>query len=180
MSLDDFEPAVTPEGRTYELERGTVAVYDTPHPSHLRLLAAVRDPLIVYGIAHPRHVRTVAGRGEAKLVIAPFESERRPDLLIYREPPPSGRDIWSEWVPAIVVEIVTPESAEQDYDRKPDEYLAAGAGEYWIVDGGRREMTALERWRGLWRRRVLRRSETYATWRLPGFSLSLRDVFAAG
>jgi Uma2 family endonuclease len=177
MSLEDFEPATTPEGGTYELDRGTIVVSDVPPLSHLRVLMAVRDALILYHIANPQHARHIACRGEAKLVIEPFQSERKPDVMVYCDPPPDGPDVWSVWVPQIVVENVTPESAEQDYDRKPDEYLAFGVQECWIVDSQRRRFTALNRWRGQWQPRELRPGQTYTTWRLPGFRLGITDLF---
>lgn len=36
--------------------------------------------------------------------------------------------------PLLVVEVVSPESIERDYERKTNEYAAFGIPEYWIVD----------------------------------------------
>ena len=89
-------------------------------------------------------------------------------------------DVWSYWIPAIVVEVVAPEPERRDYQEKPPEYLAFGVSEYWIIDGLRKRMTANTRWRAQWKPRVLRPSQKYTTPLLPGFSLDLKQVFAAG
>ncbi len=62
----------------------------------------------------------------------------------------------------------------------PEEYLAFGVAEYWIIDGQTRRMTVNTRWRGLWKPRVLKPNQKYVTPLLPGFALDLKRVFAAG
>lgn len=36
--------------------------------------------------------------------------------------------------PPLIVEVVSPESVERDYDTKTLEYAAFGVDEYWIID----------------------------------------------
>ena len=180
MSLDDFDRAEAQEGYLYELNKGVVDVVDVPQPPHGRQLHQLRRQLTAYDLAHPGVIENLAGGSEAKLLIGPSESERHPDLAVYRSPAPEGADVWSLWVPKIVIEIVSARSAARDYQDKPPEYLAFGVREYWIVDAAKQQMLALTRWRGQWRETVVRpTSKKYTTRVLPGFALDLKRVFAA-
>jgi Uma2 family endonuclease len=42
-----------------------------------------------------------------------------------------------------VIEIVTPDSVERDYEKKRDQYARFGIPEYWIIDEELRELTQL-------------------------------------
>ena len=89
-------------------------------------------------------------------------------------------DVWSLWVPEIVIEIVSQSSSRRDYHDKPAEYLEFGIDEYWIIDAQKQQMTALIRWRGQWKPKVLKATQKYTTRQLPGFTLDLNRVMAAG
>ena len=181
MSLTLFDKAIGVEGYTYELNKGMIEVSDVPHIQHGRRLQEVRMQLTVYQAANPGAIDYMGGGSDAKLLVEPAESERHPDLSVYLDPPPADADdVWSEWVPAIVVEVVSERSAKRDYEDKPPEYLAFGVQEYWIVDGDRRLFTAMTRFRGQWRTKAYKPSQTYTTRRLPGFTLELKRVLAAG
>jgi Uma2 family endonuclease len=43
--------------------------------------------------------------------------------------------------PDLAIEIVSPESVDRDYERKPKQYQNAGVGEYWIIDQLERKVT---------------------------------------
>ena len=129
MSLEEFEHAEAEEERLYELSRGVVTVVDVPKPGHLAQVLAIRRQLHAYDAANPGRIHTIASGGECKLLISGLESERHPDLAIYKTPPPEGKnddEIWSQWVPEIVVEVVSPSSRQRDYEEKPEEYLRLG------------------------------------------------------
>ena len=178
MSLDDFDRAIGREGYLYELNKGVIDVVDVPEPSHGRQFQELRDQLVGYRLSHPGVVTFIGGGAEAKLLIGPPQSERHPDIVVYTSAPPEVEDVWSTWVPEIVVEIVSARSAKRDYVDKPPEYLAFGVDEYWIVDAAKLQMTALTRWRGQWNEQIIKPGKKYKTRRLPGFALDLRRVFA--
>src|SRR5205823_5333416 len=115
---------------------------------------ALRRLLHAYDAAHPGTIHTFASGSECKLLLADRESERHPDLAVYLTPPPDGADFWAEWVPELVVEVVSPSSADRDYGEKRVEYLEFGVREYWIVDDNRGEVLVLRRSRGRWAERV--------------------------
>jgi hypothetical protein len=180
MSLDVFDDAEVQEGRIYELHNGVVEVTDVAPPSHLMPLQEVRDRLIMYDLATPGVIHAITGRGESKILVESCQSERHPDLSVYLTPLPAVTDVWSVWVPAIIVEIVSEESDRRDYEQVPAEYLAFGVREYWIVDPFKNRFTAMTRWRGTWKPKAFKPGQKYATPILPGFTLELKPVFEAG
>ena len=47
--------------------------------------------------------------------------------------------------PILVVEVLSPATRRPDQMQKRELYLDAGVGEYWIVDGERREVRVIRR-----------------------------------
>lgn len=154
---------------------------DVPNRPHAQQIFALRDQFYPYKIARPDVIAAIATGSECKLLADELESERHPDLAIYLTAMPDiiGSDLWTEWIPDIVIEVVSPSSRKRDYDEKPEEYLQVGVKEYWIVDEERGEVVVLRRSRGRWARSVVRPPETYKTRLLPGFELDIAAVFAA-
>ena len=178
MTLDEFDLAEGVEGHLYELGRGVIVVTDVPGIPHLAQVSALRRQLYAYDAAHPGGIFDIAAGSDAKILVAGDQSERHPDLFIYKTPPPAT-DVWSTWIPEIVIEVVSPSSAHRDYEEKPAEYLAFGVSEYWIVDAAKREMTVLRRSRGQWARSSMKPGETYQTRLLPAFTLDVAAVLDA-
>ena len=108
---------------------------------------------------HPGWINYLAGGAESKVLIGPAESERHPDLSVYLDPEPAVKSVWSQWIPAIVIEVVSDRSSKRDYEEKPDEYLMFGVREYWIVDADRKELLAMTRFRGQWKPKRYKPSE---------------------
>ena len=90
MNLEEFEHAEADDGRLYELSRGVITVVDVPKPRHLKLFHALRRQFSDFDSKHPKLIYAIAGGGECKLLIPGLESERHPDLAIYKSPPPGG------------------------------------------------------------------------------------------
>lgn len=179
MSLDDFDRAEAREGHLYELSRGIITVSDVPGKRHFRVVDAIKQQLYLYKATHPEVVRLIGGGGECKILVPPYESERHPDVAVYKTDPPDTQDIWSIWVPEIVVEVVSPGSEKRDYEEKPPEYLAFGVTEYWIVDADKQEFTLMQRSGGRWLTRTLTPADTHRPRPLPAFELQLTPIFAA-
>lgn len=178
MSLDDFEPVEVEPGHHYELSRGVITVSEVPRPRPLAQLDALRMQFYAYRVTHPGRVELIAGSGECKVLVAPLESERHPDLALYLTMPPD-EDVWSTWIPEIIIEIVSPGSEQRDYVEKREEYLQFGVQEYWIFDSDRQQLLVLRRSRGRWVERVVRPGEVHRTRLLPGFELACASVFDA-
>jgi Putative restriction endonuclease len=108
MSLDRFDLAIGRDGRLFELSRGVIEFIDTPHPAHLSQLQSLRQELVAYRERQAGPIHSIAGAGESKVMIERFQSERHPDLSIYLNAPPNIDDVWSYWIPHVVVEVVSP------------------------------------------------------------------------
>ncbi len=182
MSLEEFEHAEAEGGQLFELSRKVVTMVDVPNPGHLAQVLAIRRQVHAYDAANPGRIHTIASGSECKLLISGLESERHPDVAVYKTPPPAGEnndEIWSQWVPEIVVDVVSPSSRHRDYQEKPEEYLRLGVSEYWIVDADEGLMKVLRRSRGHWVEYPVRPPAGYRTRLLPGFELSIEAVFQA-
>src|SRR5690242_7570711 len=84
MSLADFAHVEVQEGRLYELSRGVVTVSDVPNPPHLAQVMAIRRQFNAYDLSYPTRIHTIASGGECKIPVEGLESERHPDLAIYK------------------------------------------------------------------------------------------------
>jgi Uma2 family endonuclease len=182
MRLTDFEYADVEPGYLYELGRGVIVVSDVPDQSHFAIVDAIRGQLYVYRARHPEVIQHIGAGSDCKLLTEAFESERHPDVVVYKTAPPEpeeGEDPWRFWVPDLVIEVVSASSARRDYEEKPEEYLAIGVHEYWIIDPRKQSLLALRRRAGIWDKQVVKPPVLYRTPLLPGFKLDLRPVLVA-
>jgi Uma2 family endonuclease len=182
MTLAEFENLEGEEGHLYELSRGVITVVDVPNPRHLALIVAIRRVLHAHDAAHPGRIHTIASGGECKLLIEGLESERHPVVAVYKTPPPeaeSDSELWSQWIPEIVVEVISPSSRYRDHEEKAEEYLRFGVREYWIVDPEDGMLKVLRRSRGRWAELLVRPPSVYRTKLLPGLELEIAAVLEA-
>src|SRR5262249_31548269 len=124
-------------------------------------------------------IDTIATGSECKLLLADLQSERHPDLSIYKSRMPLEGNIWAIWIADIVVEVVSAGSEYRDYVLKREEYWDFGVKEYWIIDAYRRELWALRRGKNDWTEHHVRPPKLYKTRLLPGFEFDIAAVFAA-
>jgi Uma2 family endonuclease len=80
--------------------------------------------------------------------------------------------------PDIAVEIVSPDSADRDYDKKRQRYEKAGVREYWIIDPENRRALFLRRQRGKFRE-VAPVNDIFESSVLAGFRLDVRWLWLA-
>jgi Uma2 family endonuclease len=83
----------------------------------------------------------------------------------------------------LVMEVVSddPESHERDFQKKVVDYAEGGIPEYWIVDPQEKKITVLTLVEKIYQQHgVFGEGETATSKLLPGFSLLVTDVFAAG
>jgi Uma2 family endonuclease len=177
LSLDEFDSAEGQPGHLYELSRGVVTVVDVHHPSHFALVNAIKRQFAAYDLAHPGQIYGIASGGECKILITDLQSERHPDVAIYKTPPPDVDNVWAVWAPELVIEVVSRESQHRDYEEKPEEYRQFGVREYWIVSAEEQEMRVFKRSRGQWSEQTLKPPQIHKTRLLPGFEFSCALVF---
>jgi Uma2 family endonuclease len=180
MSLAEFDHAEVREGYLYELSRGVITVSDVPKKKHMKQVFAITHRLHLYAAANPEVVRMIGSGSECKILAEGYESERHPDILVYRTEAPDAEDVWSVWIPELVIEVISPGSEKRDYDEKPPEYLAFGVAEYWIFDEPAQKVTVMQRAGGRrWKTQELGPTDKITTRQLPGFELDIAAVFAA-
>src|SRR4051794_6369774 len=90
MTLADFDSARAEPGRLYELSRGTVIVTDVPNPPHVETVDTLRQQLALYRGSHPGVIQRLLAGSECKILVEQTQSERHPDLAVYKTPPPGN------------------------------------------------------------------------------------------
>jgi Uma2 family endonuclease len=169
---DGWEP-----GYRYELINGVLIV--SPPPSE-----GERGPNEELGTILRLFGRTQPPDGPYNYTL----SEHTVDTGVNRRT--ADRVIWAgldhfpnvrEEQPAIVVEFVSEGRRDRvrDYETKRREYMAAGIGEYWIIDRFTRRMTVVSADGSEdGAERIVAGQETYESPLLPGFVLRVADLLA--
>ena len=164
-----------PEGDRRELIEGDFYVVPAPNIKH-------QDAVANLGTALRGFVRS--GR-LGQVVWAPTdvvlssESVVQPDILFVSN---ERRDIITEanvsGAPDLVVEILSPSTAERDRDLKLNLYAKHGVREYWIVDPVEETVEVIEL--GVEGATSVRRYDagSVESALIPGFAILLDDVFA--
>jgi len=130
LTYKDYE-ALPADGRRYELHEGELSVTPAPSPAHQRVLRKLLMIVNPYVEAH--------GLGE--VFVAPIDcilddtTVIQPDVVYLesvRLPAISTRGI--EGPPTLVIEILSPSTAQLDRGAKFQLYARHGVPHYWIVD----------------------------------------------
>jgi Uma2 family endonuclease len=183
LSWDDFIGADFEEGYRYEMIEGRVFVSPIPNMPHNSYEKWLERTLFAYAQGHPEVLRHVTGPAR---VFLPDDTEGvtapEPDLACYDEyasnPYDSDAD-WRDYSPVLVVEVISPDTADKDLVRNRRLYLQVPSiREYWVLDPrqGVEGLTLLvyrrrsRRWEAC---RTVAAGGTYTTPLLPGFSLLL-------
>lgn len=132
MSLQEY--LALPEGTRAEYVDGEVIVTPPPSIGHnrvgLRLARLLEDHLPATVVTYESGVRTHRRK------------YRIPDLVVQAHVE-DEESAWIDEPPVLVAEILSPGTRTEDTLRKSPEYLAAGIGQYWIVDREHRTITVL-------------------------------------
>jgi Uma2 family endonuclease len=176
VSFVGFMNADFEEGWLYELARGRVVVTEVPGPSHGRIVMRLWALFTRYDDAHPGTITYLAGGGECRIRLPGMVSNRHPDHAVYLSPQPPGASPWTQWVPAVVVEVLSKGSRRRDLVEKRDEYLRAGVLEYWVIDPKRREMIVHSRAGDTWTITTIPAGAILRTHLLPGLEVRPADL----
>ena len=176
MDFEEFTRADFHDGWLYELARGIVIVTQVPDPEHGDVVDRITELFVVYRILNREVIKYRAGSGECRLRLPGMKSDRHPDQAIYLNPRPKGPNVWTRWVPSIVVEIVSESGEDRDYVDKREEYLLIGVLEYWILDPARRRMLVLLRMGGTWEERLHAEGGIHRTELLPGLEARVGEL----
>lgn len=182
MSFDEFIEHDFEDGQCYELGRGTIIVTDVPRLEHGEIVGRVTDLFVLHRAHRPGAIHYRAGGMECRVRAPGMQSDRHPDQAVYLGPPPSirGRDVWTVWVPDLVVEVVSKGGRRRDYVEKAEECLRIGVREYWIVDPDKRLVLVHQRVGDLWEKRTVPVGKSYRTPLLPGLVVRPAELLGPG
>ena len=167
----------TADDKRYELLNGDLMMVPAPNRKHQSILIRLGRELSRFTEEH--------GLGE--LYVAPFDvvlSETdvvQPDLLfICRAREHTITDENVRGAPDLVIEILSPSTADRDVGYKHELYSRHGVREYWIVDP-LAETVAVHRQRNgrLELASTFGRRDSLGTALLEGLQLDLDDIFAS-
>ena len=175
LTYDDY--CRTPADERYELLDGELMMVPAPNIRHQQVL----------GRLHLELGRFIQEHELGEVFVAPvdvFLSDTnvvQPDVLFVsraREHRITETNV--RGAPDLVIEILSPSTAEKDLGRKYELYSSRGVLEYWIVDPAA-ETVAVHRQRdgGLELAGTFGRGERLATAVLEGLRLDLDDIFAS-
>ena len=164
-----------PEDKRYELLDGDLVM--TPAPAEIHQRASI--------LLGWRLVQFVTENGVGRVYQAPFDvvlsdyDVVQPDLLFVS----NGRAhiVTADNVrgaPDLVVEILSPSTAQRDRTFKRSLYARHGVSEYWIVDTAARNVSVLLlREGGFGVAGMYGEGETLTSPTLPGFALNVDEMF---
>lgn len=81
--------------------------------------------------------------------------------------------------PPLVVEVVSPESVERDYQRKAIEYQTIGISEYWIVDPLENKVSVLLLVQGHYKITEFRGNQSLVSQTFPNLKLTAEQILSA-
>jgi len=175
LSPDEFQDADGEPGYLYELARGVVEVVEVPGDAHAQIVDNLHEALSADRRRHPGRILRIGHGSDVRLTIPEVGSDRHPDLAVTFADAP--RDPRGRRLPGLVIEVVSPgaEARERDFVAKRADYLAAGVGEYWIVDPESRTVHVLIHTEGPgvgpeWGERVCRGDDVIPSALLTGFA----------
>jgi Uma2 family endonuclease len=167
----------TPDDERYELLNGNLMMVPAPNMKHQWVL----------GRLHVELDRFTQEHGLGKVYVAPCDVHLsdtdvvQPDLLFIspaREHTLTDANV--RGAPDLVIEILSPSTADRDLGYKHDLYGRHGVLEYWVVDP-MAETVAVHRQRDgrLELAETFGRGDTLQTALLEGLQLKLDDIFAS-
>ena len=167
----------TADDKRYELLNGDLMMVPAPNRKHQWVL----------GRLHIELGRFTQEHGLGEVYVAPFDvvlsdtDVVQPDLLfISRAREHTITDENVRGAPDLVIEVLSPSTADRDVGCKHDLYSRHGVLEYWIVDPMARTVAVHRQRDGrLELAGTFGRRGSLATALLPGLELELDDIFAS-
>ena len=175
LTYDDY--CRTPDDERYELLNGELTMVPSPNRKHQQLVVTLTRELSRFTEQH--------GLGE--VYVAPFDvvlsdtDVVQPDVLFIsraREHRITEKNV--QGAPDLVIEILSPSTAEKDLGRKYELYDSGGVLEYWIVDPAAGTVAVHRRQDGrLEPAGTFGRGESVATAVLEGLAIEVEEILAS-
>ena len=172
VTLDEFmRMQETAEAICYELDEGELLVTPSPTLRHNEIRARIHEALRTF--SRTRKLGYVTS--ETDFLLAP-DTVRRPDVAFLTTTHLQRVDIDRSPVngaPALAVEVISPSNLAQDTFKKVHQYLTSGSEVVWVIYPPLKVIEVHDS-TGT---HELRNGFLQAQQLLPGFSLSLAEIF---
>ncbi|RLI51611.1 MAG: Uma2 family endonuclease [Candidatus Thorarchaeota archaeon] len=178
FTYEDYKSLPESETKRYELLGGDLVLVPSPTEYHQRISRNLEFMLWRFvkeqdlGWVYDAPLDVVLGQGDTREVVQPdifFISKEREKIIAEEE---------IRGAPDLVVEIISPGTAERDRGYKKTLYARHGVKEYWIVDpkGKAVEIYTLGT-KGFELVKVYKAGEILESPLLPGLVVDLKEVF---
>jgi Uma2 family endonuclease len=178
FTYEDYKSLPESETKRYELVGGELVMVPSPDPEHQDIVGNLFTALSVHvrrhrlGKVYLAPLDVVLGEGEEAEVVQPdllYISPQRQDIIAQKE---------IRGAPDMVVEVLSPSTAQRDRTLKKKLYAKYGVPEYWIVDPEEETIEVLTLGeRGYERAGLYHKNETLASPLLPGLRIPLDEIF---
>jgi Uma2 family endonuclease len=178
FTYEDYKSLPESETKRYELVGGELVMVPSPDPEHQDILGNLFRVLSVHirrhrlGKVYLAPLDVVLGEGEEAEVVQPdllYISPQRQDIIAQKE---------IRGAPDMVVEVLSPSTAQRDRTLKKKLYAKYGIQEYWLVDPEAQTVEVLTLGqRGYERAGLYTKNETLESPLLVGLRIPLDEVF---
>ena len=170
LSIDDFERLPYEETRGRELVDGELVDVSGNNPEHI----FIRDLMIA--LLHPIVRNAALGRVMSEQEYDFSGDVHGPDISFFGADKVALLKLKKRvqrFVPDFVIEIASPSDTFENLARKKDRYLRSGAAEVWLISPEDRLVYVYSEERKL----ILSGTDQLSTPSIPGFSISVEDLF---
>jgi len=179
LTLEEYKTYTDGTDKRYELEDGVLLEMPPATGKH----EAIATLLLIYFYTEIHKLGlALQVRPSGTEVQTTNEQSRRPDVcIITNEQAQSIENVSAiiQTPPPLVVEVVSPESIDRDYNRKILEYATVGIPEYWIVDPLTNQVTVCLLDRGSYQRIVYEANQQIVSKLLPQLQLTAQQILSA-
>ena len=118
LTVDEYLQADLPEGYRYEFVDGEVVMSPNPGGLHEEIIFHLSTILHEYCSTHRDTIALISFN--SGVPIPGMDRVREPDLAVYTNWEGQGRgwEVWKEFVPVLVIEVVSPDQEKRDYHEK--------------------------------------------------------------
>lgn len=169
MSADAYL-ALPSDGCKYELINGVV--YMSPSASFPHQMIAAEIMLQIGMFLEQRPIGVVVADMDIRLS---NEQVFRPDVIFLASEKAARCGAAVTVAPDVAVEVISPDSRENDADIKRKAYEVAGIGEYWLIDPNQETFAFLRLTAGQYLEQTVTGDDFEST-AIPGFHLDLPRI----
>jgi Uma2 family endonuclease len=178
MTLEEYLTYDDGTDKRYQLENGELVEMPPGTGQHEAIITFL---VIRFFLEKERLGLTIEPRSNGVEVMTQ-KQPRRPDvLMITPEQVQAIKNVSAvlKTAPPLIVEVVSPESIDRDYNIKTLEYAAIGVNEYWIVDPLLDKITVCLLQRGVYNQTVFTGNQQVISPCFPQLNLTAQKILAA-